>query len=512
MIRYTPQNQLTLDLFEHPFERSLDKENRWVKLAAVVPWDSLAAVYAQKLDPGTGRKSVDIRVVIAAIIIKHKLGLDDRGTVEMIQENVYLQYFCGLTCFTTSPVFDPSLFVDIRKRLGKDEFEGFNKLVIEESERLKPHQSRIKRMGKGSNKDNGASGSGTTGDNNKGTLKVDATVADQEITYPTDLKLLNAARENLERITDLLYIQDIDGTKPRDYRRVARKNYLLVAKKKRKTKKEIRRGIKAQLQYVARDIKIVDKLLSETGRAKRLKKRDRELVATIKLVYGQQKYMYDNRTHKCDNRIVNLYQPHVRPMVRGKDKNNVEFGSKINISEVNGFTRIDRLDWEAYNEGGDAKMQVENYRQIYGRYPKLFLGDGIYLTRENRKFFKENGIEIVGKPLGRPPKQNNETPSQKYRKKKKAAQRNHVEGKFGQGKRGYGLNNIMARLPETSESWISAIIFIMNLIKLQEIAEKYGCNLLSYFKHAQAYLKNWVSLILNQQSRFILSQPHYVAA
>ncbi|GET28055.1 transposase [Prolixibacter sp. SD074] len=138
MIDYTPQSQLSLNMFKHPFERELDKENRWVKLASLVPWDSLAAVYSRKLDAGSGRKSVNIRTVIAALIVKHKLGLDDRGTIEMIQENIYLQYFCGLPCFTTQPVFDASLFVDIRKRLGGDEFEAFN-------QRSSKHPNRLNR-------------------------------------------------------------------------------------------------------------------------------------------------------------------------------------------------------------------------------------------------------------------------------------------------------------------------------------------------------------------------------
>jgi len=487
MINYTPQDQLSLDLFKHPFEQSLDKENRWVKLASLIPWDSLAEVYSRHLSCNTGRKSVDIRTVIAALIIKHKLRLDDRGTIEMIQENIYLQYFCGLAGFTTKPVFDPSLFVDIRKRLGNEEFDKFNQLVIDKSEGLKPHPSRIKKTISDKDKEEG----GTTPSlKNKGTLKVDATVADQEITYPTDLKLLNEARENLERMIDLLYIKESDGSKPRDYRRVARKAYLLIAKKKRKTKKQIRRGIKSQLQYVFRDIKIVDKLLAKPGREVILEKRDRKILETVRLVYAQQKYMYDNKTHQCSNRVVNLYQPHIRPMPRGKDKADVEFGAKINISEVNGFTRIDHFSWEAYNEGGDVKLQVENYKQTYGRLPAWLLADGIYLNRENRKFLKENSIKICGKPLGRPPKHDKLTTAQKYRKKKKGAERNHVEGKFGQAKRGYGLNNIKARLPETSESWINTIIFVMNLVKLVQLAEKYAGTFLSLFITYWFFMKN----------------------
>lgn len=52
--------------------------------------------------------------------------------------------------------------------------------------------------------------------------------------------------------------------------------------------------------------------------------------------------------------------------------------------------------------------------------------------------------------------------------------RNHVEGKFGQGKNGYELNKIRARRQDTSESWISAILFVMNLTKLMKVARKYA--------------------------------------
>ncbi len=214
MVNYTSQNQISLELFKHPFETELDRENRWVKLAAVIPWDKLARVYSKHLRNDSGRKSVNIRTVIAALIVKHKLRLDDRGTIEMFRENIYLQYFCGLKEFTTKPVFDPSLFVDIRKRLGGEEFERFNQHIIEEAEMMKPHQVRIKRKSK--TEDNSPeSSSDTTQANtseeendkpkNSGTLKVDATVADQEIKYPNDVSLLNESRRQLERMIDELY-------------------------------------------------------------------------------------------------------------------------------------------------------------------------------------------------------------------------------------------------------------------------------------------------------------------
>ncbi|MCF6332854.1 MAG: hypothetical protein L3J11_06180 [Draconibacterium sp.] len=79
MINYISQNQLALKLFKYPFEQELDKTNRWVKLAAVIPCDKLAGIYSQKMDTGLGRKSVDIRMVIAVLIVRYILRLDDRG-------------------------------------------------------------------------------------------------------------------------------------------------------------------------------------------------------------------------------------------------------------------------------------------------------------------------------------------------------------------------------------------------------------------------------------------------
>ncbi len=319
MINYTPQGQLSLDLFEHPFEKELDKENRWVKLASIVPWDELATIYCQNLKGSSGRKTVDVRLVLGALIVKHKLKLDDRGTVEMIQENMYIQYFCGYQSFSPKRPFDPSLFVDVRKRLGNKEFDAFNKTVIESSEGIKPKRTRIiTQSGQRGNKSDGNNRPQEGAKSNKGSLKLDATIADQEITYPTDLKLLNSSREELERLAYLMHEHVGEGDKPRLYKRVARKAYLNIAKKKNKVPKLIRKGIKAQLQFIRRDLKVVDELygtIKERGMEKLLiEKRDRQLIATIHKVYGQQSTMYKNNVRSHPDRIVNLYQPWVRPM------------------------------------------------------------------------------------------------------------------------------------------------------------------------------------------------------
>jgi transposase, IS5 family len=91
--------------------------------------------------------------------------------------------------------------------------------------------------------------------------------------------------------------------------------------------------------------------------------------------------------------------------------------------------------------------------------------DQIYATKENRRWLKEKDIRITASPMGRPKAKEKETPYFRRKKRKEKAERNQIEGKFGQGKNGYSLNQMRARLKETSESWVACIFFVMNLLK-----------------------------------------------
>jgi hypothetical protein len=473
MINYTSNKQQKIEDFEGPFDIRLNKDNRWVKLANELPWDELVSVYHQSMKNDSGAKSIDSRVVIGAVIIKHIEGLDDRGTIQAIQENPYMQYFLGLSNFTGKPVFTPSLFVAIRKRLGIEQFEEMNRSIIKKALEKEIAPTEQDSKSKGEKKENDdepdATQEGTTAEpQNQGKLQMDATVADAHIKYPTDLDILNDSREKAEELVDMLYEKLKLAKKPRTYRNKARQSYLNLSKKRRKNGKEIRKGIKQQINFLERDIRIINQLLDKLEENRNpMNKRQLKYFFVIQHVVEQQKQMYDNHTHSIPDRIVSIHQPHVRPIVRGKAGANVEFGAKINIGLQDGYATIDHLDFNAFNESQDLIQQVEKYKDLRGHYPELVLVDQIYLTRENRKWLKGNNIRHIGKPLGRPVKEVLTT-KEKREKRQQAAERNHVEGKFGQGKNAYGLNKIRARLSTTSRSWVAAIFFVMNLVRFSK--------------------------------------------
>ncbi len=133
MIRTASSKQLTIAQFDWPFDTALDKHNRWVKLSACIPWDALAEFYHQGFAADRGRPMKEARLVIGAVIIKHKLCLSDVESVQQIQqiqENPYLQFFVGLAGYQSTEPFAASLFVEIRKRMGEAVFEGFHRAII----------------------------------------------------------------------------------------------------------------------------------------------------------------------------------------------------------------------------------------------------------------------------------------------------------------------------------------------------------------------------------------------
>lgn len=462
MIRYKSSRQLSLDGFSLPFDGKLNSENRWIKWSKSIPWDDLASGYYKSMSSRRGRPGKDARLVIGAVIIKHKLCLSDEETVLQIQENPYLQYFVGLSRYKDEVPFTPSLFVQIRKRMGANVFSAFEETILNSIAEKKIKRSLTSDQGKKQE------------DSNRGKLLVDATVAPQAIRYPTDLSLLNEARKIAETLIDDLYKLSDLKKKPRTYRVQARKRYLALSKKRNPSGKLRRTGIREQLQYLRRDIRHIEKLLDLVGSSPfPLSHTKQRQYWIIQLLFSQQETMYKKKERRCDNRIVSIHQPHIRPIIRGKAGSKVEFGSKISVSMVDGVATVDHFGWDAFNESTDLQGQIERYKKRFGCYPEVVLADNIYGTRDNRKFMKKKNIRFGGKPLGRPKKQTVANAEQLKKEKKQryqdALDRIPIEGKFGQGKNGYRLNYIRAKTQKTSEAWINAIFLVMNLMVLMRI-------------------------------------------
>ena len=453
MYRYS-NGQISLADFKQPVGMNLKESNRWVKKAQTIPWLEIEKRYAALFTNRKGNVAKPLRLALGACIIQAEYGFSDEETALMIQENPYLQYFCGYPGYDDEKLpFDPSLMVYFRKRLTLEVLGEINEMIVRDAKERQAKEAESKDDSDDSDDHPGASG-------NSGTMIVDATCAPSNIRYPQDVSLLNEARENAEKLLDVLH-DPADGKKPRTYRERARKDYLKYTRCRKHTAKMTRKAIGKQLTYLRRDLDAVDGKLSL---GKSLTTRQMERLDTIRTIYEQQKYMYDNQTRRVNDRIVSVSQPFIRPIVRGKAGKPVEFGAKLDISVVDGWTRLECCSFDAYNEAGNLQEMAERFREREGHYPCRILADKIYRNRENLNYCKEHGIRLSGPALGRPRKGEPRDKSQDYRDE---CERVEVERRFSLAKRKCGMGLVTAKLRETSAHVIAMSVLVLNLRKIQ---------------------------------------------
>ncbi len=451
---YKDNSQLRIEDYVFPYGK-LDPENDWVKLAALVPWDVAEERYAAQF-VNNGHPAHPARMALGALLIQRRLKCSDQWLVKHIGENPYLQYFIGMKEYGPCP-FGTSTLVAFRKRFSVEDLAAILEASVPKRETEKKDDPNDR-----------------NDPPNSGTLILDATCCPADIAYPQDIDLLNQAREKVERTVDEL-CETAGQKKPRMYRKRARKDYLRLSKSRKRSAKAIRSAVRKQLQYIRRDIGYVAGLV-QNGAKLSSKQADRLNVVTT--VYEQQNIMYESGSHSIPQRIVSLAQPWVRPIVRGKAHANTEFGAKLHISLADGYARIERLDFEPFNESEDLWRAVARYRERYGCYPERILADKIYRSRQTLAFCKEHEIRMSGPALGKPPKNRTLSRQEKKQEYQDNCARNAVEGVFGTGKTAYGLARVPARLKETAFCVIGIALLLLNLTRSLRAALVLFCLLL----------------------------------
>jgi len=309
MIRYTSFKQLSIEEFKTPFEKTIDSNNRWVILANSIPWDELANIYHKAMSPGKGAPGKDARIVIGALIVKHKLGLTGDETIQIIRENPYIQYFLGIKEFTNNPIFDSGLFTSILKRLGIDTFNQMQKDIIEKALNI---QLKSKRHG-----------------------LIFATQATDHFTnFSSNLRLLSDARILCEKLIDTLCKEFNHRAMPTTYREKAFNEYTAAIDESIHTIKENKKAVGRQLIFLKRRIRSINKLLDtyivkvdpnkftviKGAYSIPLSVSDMKRFWIIQQLYTQQQKMHKTGKKSCSDRIIDIDHPHLRPVLNTKAK------------------------------------------------------------------------------------------------------------------------------------------------------------------------------------------------
>lgn len=373
------------------------------------------------------------------MFLKHELGFSDEKLVERLNSDRHLQLFCGIR-LVGRQIKDKDIVGRWRRFFGihMDLDALQDKLAKRWSDGMKTTQ----------------------------VLLDDATCYESDIKYPTDIKLLYDCSEWLfKQIAKLSDLHGLPSPRKDHYNKLQKRirSYLMMKKKRHKKRKRLTRSL---LHWVYKWQGHLQGIL-DMGRAMHIDLKDRfyKRLRTTRIVYFQQLYMYENNVRKVANRIVSLFKPYLRPIVRGKERKPVEFGAKVHASQVDGINFIEHLSFNAFHEGNRMLLSFAKHQKRFGKCSQ-YGADRIYATNKNRKSCKALGIQTSFVRKGRAA--NDEAQRQQMRAALSRERSTRLEGSFGTEKRHYLFGRVRARLETTEIAWIFFSIHTANAVRMSK--------------------------------------------
>jgi len=305
----------------------------------------------------------------------------------------------------------------------------------------------------------------------------DATCYESYIKYPTDQKLLWDCCEWLQSQIIRLS-KHLRKAKPRNKYLDQQRKQKSFAKQKKKTYKQKRRRTRVLLYLCNKQLFQLEELVKDCVEQhlqwSSVSVIEEQVIddffhtrfQVIGKIYEQQRYMYEQRVNKVPNRIVSLFKPYLRPIVRGKENKRVEFGVKLNSWQVDGINFIEHYSFSAFHEGNRLIDGIIFHHQHFGKLRSVG-ADAIYATNKNRKFTKRFHIHTCFPPKGRR-KSDDLTRKQEDQARSVIAKARStiLEGTYGNDKNHYGLRKIKARSEITEISWIFFGMMCANAVKI----------------------------------------------
>jgi transposase, IS5 family len=363
-----------------PINLGLNPTNRWVQLAHILPWSDLIEAFEKKINVLENSKEYNSRVVIGTLIIKEKLRISDEEAIQIISENPYMQYFLGLEFYTPEAMSSLLSLIEFSESVDKDVYNELRSYILARaSTKISLEKSNKK-------------------SDLLGNLKIVQTEAEQHIKFPIDLELVNAAREQTEDIIDLLYdiVRDELPVKPRTYRKVTTQRLNAFLKSGDRSISEARKMLRVLLNCLNRNLLYVDNLLDMLPQEFPLKSSYQKQLWVVHTLFAQQKQMYDENVFNCEDQIIDLDKPNLRPVKQELLGKKIEFGSQLRLTLLDGVT-VNKSSSTASSNVDNAEliMQAETYRLLVGVYPQRIEADKSYTSSTSRKWCKKNGIRLM---------------------------------------------------------------------------------------------------------------------
>ena len=378
---------------------------------------------------------------VALMFLKKYTQLSAPKLLEQLNGNIHYQIFCDISINPLRPLKNYKLIDDISEELS-------DKLKIQQqqdilAEAWKPYMKDLD------------------------TFYTDATCYESEMRYPTDQKLLWECCEKAYSIM-CTACQRLGINRPRTKYLDVEKANLTYAKQRKHSKSQQRRITRRLIRLLGKVLVEIRKLCREHDSEGVLTAKEKNVIEIITKVYRQQKNHFENDDPResIPDRIVSISKPYVRPVVRGKEAKNVEFGAKCNNILVDGISFIEKLSFNAFNEGTRLEHCIKMHKRLFKVDAKKIGGDAGYAGTANRNLCKEMGIQTSFVKRGRPTAEKKE--KDYVRQELARVRATAMEGSFGTQKEHYAMRRIKARKKKTEILDIFFGIHTANVVHLAE--------------------------------------------
>jgi len=426
---YSPRQHF--DLYWKSFEGS-----ELGKIYHQIPWDILVRSFKIRRKDRRGRKPLfSLRSKIALMFLKSYTKLSDKALFERLHSDIHFQFFCNIYISPDQRLKDYKAISAIRIELAASvDWDEFQALLINH---WKPKMDMTQMM------------------------MMDATCYESYVRYPTDQKLLWESVEwlhgHIKKMSKAMKVP-----LPRSKFGEQKSKYLSFQKKRRKSHKE-RIRISRSLLYIGN--KLYGQMDEVLGLAQeqgiKVSAEFSRRLEVIGVVLIQQQALMQGEEVK--NRVVSIDKAYIRPIVRGKETKRVEFGAKVNMIQVDGINIIEKISFNAFNEGQEFIPSIGLSRKLFGKCRQV-AADAIYATNKNRKYASRHGIATSFVRKGKAGK--NEEQRKSMQKILSTARATRMEGSFGNEKNQYGLDRIRARTELTEILWIYFGVHTANASKM----------------------------------------------
>lgn len=415
------------------------------RMRKLLPLHQMAETFGlvnKSLQPKRGRKSYFTpEGKVALMFLKMYTQLSAPKLMEQLNGNVHYQIFCDIYINPERQLTNYKLIDDVVSELAGN--LKIQELQNKLAEAWKPYMKDLD------------------------TMYTDATCYESEMRYPTDAKLLWEGIEKSYKIMcDVSKRVGIHRPKTK-YLDVEKANMGYV-KQRKHSKSQTRRLTRRLVNLLGKILKEIRRMEGEHSDSNLLTDKEKKVIDIITKAYRQQKNHFESNDPResIPNRIVSLAKPYVRPIVRGKEVKNVEFGAKCNNILVDGISFIEKLSFNAFNEGTRLQHCIKMHKRLFGVDVKKIGGDTSYAGTANRDFCKEKDIQTSFVKRGRPSQEKKEKDF--VRQELARVRATVMEGSFGTQKEHYGMRRIKAWKKETEMLYIFFGIHAANVVHLAE--------------------------------------------